>query len=216
MFGMRILWVFTMVLGKVGGHVFHGIASYFLSSLRSSSAANKLRSLMFTAPRFCDLVDLQLGVQLAARLQNLAGLVGGDGVQAAAEGDELHKVHVGVLGAVFRGGVQAAVVGPLVQDGGLELLLVPADGVFADDGSALPDDELVNTVVDLRVNVVRAARQHNDAAAFPAGLRNDLGALVAQLLHVAGVLVVGRVNGFVHGLPVQPREIMVQRLLNFL
>ena len=72
-------------------------------------------------------------------------------------------------------------VGPLVQDGGLELLLVPADGVLADDGSALPDDELVNTVVDLRVNVVGAARQHNDAAAFPAGLRNDLGALVAQL-----------------------------------
>ena len=107
-------------------------------------------------------------------------------------------------------------VGPLVQDGGLELLLVPADGVLADDGSALPDDELVNTVVDLRVNVVGAARQHNDAAAFPAGLRNDLGALVAQLLHVAGVLVVGRINGFVHGLPVQPREIMVQRLLEFL
>ena len=107
-------------------------------------------------------------------------------------------------------------VGPLVQDGSLELLFVPADGVLADDGSALPDDELVNTVVDLRVNVVGAARQHNDAAAFPAGLRNDLGALVAQLLHVAGVLVVGRINGFVHGLPVQPREIMVQRLLEFL
>ena len=71
-------------------------------------------------------------------------------------------------------------------------------------------------MVDLRVNVVGAARQHNDAAAFPAGLRNDLGALSRKLLHVAGVLVVGRINGFVHGLPVQPREIMVQRLLNFL
>lgn len=64
--------------------------------------------------------------------------------------------------------------------------------------------------------MVGAARQHNDAAAFPAGLRNDFGALVAQLPHVAGVLVVGRINGFVHGLPVQPREIVVQRLLEFL
>ena len=34
----------------------------------------------------CDLVNFQLGVELAALLQDLAGLIGGDGVHAAAEG----------------------------------------------------------------------------------------------------------------------------------
>ena len=39
-----------------------------------------------------DLVDLELGVQLAACLQDLAGLVGGDGIHAAAEGHQLHQI----------------------------------------------------------------------------------------------------------------------------
>ena len=41
-----------------------------------------------------DLVNFQLGVQLAAFLQNFAGLVGGNGIQAATEGYQLHQVHI--------------------------------------------------------------------------------------------------------------------------
>ena len=61
-----------------------------------------------------DLVNFQLGVQLAAFLQNFAGLVGGNGIQAAAEGYQLHQVHIRLGGAVLGGRIQAAVVGPLV------------------------------------------------------------------------------------------------------
>ena len=51
--------------------------------------------------------------------------------------------------------------------------------------------------------------------AFLAGSGDDLGTLVAQLLHMAGVLVVSRIDGLMHGLLPSP-EIFVQRLLEFL
>ena len=86
-------------------------------------------------------------------------------------------------------------VGPLVQHRGVEFLLVPAHRVLGDHRGALPDDQLVDAVVDLGVNMVGTARQHDDVFALLAGFGDDGGALVPDLLHVAGVLVVGGVDG---------------------
>ena len=62
------------------------------------------------------LVDLEHGVDLAAGFQNLLHLVGGQGVQAAAEGVELDQVQVVAHRHKTGDGVQAAVVHPLVDD----------------------------------------------------------------------------------------------------
>ena len=117
-----------------------------------------------------DLVDLQLGVELAALLQDLAGLVGGDGIDASAEGDELHQIHILLGGAVLGRCIQAAVIGPLVQDAGGELFHPVRNAVLGDDGSAVAGDEVVDAVVDLRVHMVGASGQHDDAPALTLSL----------------------------------------------
>src|SRR5699024_5696101 len=106
--------------------------------------------------------------ELVPFLQDLAGLVGGDGVHPAPEGDQLDQVHVGLGGAVFGGGVQSAVVGPLVQDAGGELFHPVRDAVLGDHRRAVPDDQPVDAVVDLGVDVVGPAGQHDDPSALPA------------------------------------------------
>ncbi|CAN3960904.1 elongation factor P, partial [Dysosmobacter welbionis] len=107
-----------------------------------------------------DLVDLQLGVQLAARLQDLPCLVGGDGVHAAAEGDQLHQVHIPLGAAVAGCRVETGVVGPLVQHRGGEFLHPVGDGVLRDDRGAGAGNQSVDAVVDLRVHVIGPACQH--------------------------------------------------------
>ena len=62
------------------------------------------------------LVDLEHGVDLAAGLQNLLHLVGGQSVQAAAERVELDQVQVVAHRHKTGDGIQAAVVHPLVDD----------------------------------------------------------------------------------------------------
>ncbi len=141
-----------------------------------------------------DLIDLQLGIQFAALLQDLAGLVGGDGVHAAPEADQLHQVHIRLGGAVFGRGVQPAVVGPLVQDAGGEFFHPVRDAVLGDDRRAVPDDQPVDAVVDLGVHMIGPPRQHDDPLALAAGLGDDLAAPGADLGHVAGVFGVGRVR----------------------
>ncbi len=123
-----------------------------------------------------DLVDLELGVELAALLQDLAGLVGGDGIHAAAKGHQLHQIHILLGGAVLGGGIQA-VVGPLVQHAGGELLHPVGDAVLGNNGSAVAGDKAVDAVVHLGVHMVGAACQHDDALALTAGFIDDLAAL---------------------------------------
>ena len=109
-----------------------------------------------------DVVDLELGVELAALLQDVPQLVGGDGVGAAAEGDQLDDLHV-LLGADIAGGVvHPALEGPLVEDfpGGVTLQI--AQCVLGDQDEAEGCDEVVDAVVDLRVDVVGAAAQDQD------------------------------------------------------
>ena len=65
--------------------------------------------------QIADLVDFQLGVQLSAVFQNPPHLVGGDGIDAAAEGHQLYQLHIRLGGDVLGSTVHSGVVCPLVQ-----------------------------------------------------------------------------------------------------
>lgn len=56
-------------------------------------------------------------------------------------------------------------------------------------------DELVNAVVDFRIDMIRTADQHDDAPTFLARLLNHLLALLANVLHVGVIGGVSRVAG---------------------
>ena len=63
-----------------------------------------------------DFVNLNLGINLVLGFQNLAHLVGRDGVHAATEGHKLNKIHILLRRDVACRGVQAGVIRPLVQN----------------------------------------------------------------------------------------------------
>ncbi len=145
-----------------------------------------------------DLVDLQHGVHVGLVGEDFADLVGGDGVEAASEGVELHEFESRIGGDEVGRRVQARVVGPLVGDAqrhlgdlavvdvaepagvlparvlfafGQEFAQVEvlprlqfADGVFGKHHHAQRADGLRDAVVDFRIDVVRAARQHDALA----------------------------------------------------
>ena len=109
------------------------------------------------------LVDFQDGVELVAALQNFAHLVGGDGVQAAAEGIQLNQLQVLPIPYKFRRAVQPGMVDPLVVDpegafGGE----IDGQTVLGEDGEIVGGNHFRNAVVDFGVNVIGSASQ-NDA-----------------------------------------------------
>src|SRR5699024_5442189 len=99
-----------------------------------------------------DLVDLQAGVNLAGVCQDIADLIGGDGVQAAAEGIQLDDVQVIPGSCVACGCVHSGMVHPLVHDEQRTLHTVQvADGSLGQHGDTVGIDQLRNTMVDFRV-----------------------------------------------------------------
>ena len=128
------------------------------------------------------LVDLEHGVDLAAGLQDLLHLVGGQSVQAAAEGVELNQVQVVAHRHKTGDGVQAAVVHPLVDDadGTLGLHQV-RERILGKDRKAKARDKLRQGVVDLGVVMVGTAGEHD---AVTAVVLNPLKSLLAHGLDV--------------------------------
>ena len=124
----------------------------------------------FHRSQIVDLIDFQLGIQLAAFLQDGAYLVGGDGVDAAAEGYQLHQLHVRLGDNVAGGVVQPAVIGPLIEH--MHRLGLGQMGyrVLRHHHQTEGGDHAVDTVIDLRIDVIRTAGQHNNPAAFFPGL----------------------------------------------
>ena len=61
-----------------------------------------------------DLVDFEHGVHVGLVGEDFADLVGGDGVEAAAEGIELHEFKPRIGGHEARRRIQAGMVSPLV------------------------------------------------------------------------------------------------------
>ena len=125
-----------------------------------------------------DLVDLQDGVELVAALQDLADLVGGDGVQAAAEGIQLDQLQVVPLADELGGIVQPGVVDPLVQHPQRAAgIFDEGQAVLGEDGQAVGGDELRDAVVDLRVDMVGTARQDDAGLALRFHLRQHFRSL---------------------------------------
>ena len=108
-----------------------------------------------------DLVDLEDGVHVAAAFEDLLNLVGSDRVDATAEGVELDHLEVGLVADAGGGLVEARVVGPLVEDAQGALEARVDDGVLGEDGHSQAHDDLGDAVVDLGVEVIGAARQHD-------------------------------------------------------
>ena len=135
------------------------------------------------------LVDLEHGVDLAAGLQDLLHLIGGQSVQAAAEGVELDQVQVVAHRHKTGDGVQAAVVHPLVDDTNRTLRLYQMrERILGKDRKAKARDKLGQGMVDLGVVMVGAAGEHNAVAAVV------LDPLKSLLAHGLDVLVETRVG----------------------
>ena len=141
-----------------------------------------------------DLVDLQNGVETVALLQNLRDLVGRDGVEPAAEGVELDELELRPGADELRRRIEAGMIDPLVvctqRPGRRE---VDGKRILGQHGQIVGGDELRDAVVDLRIDVVRAARQHDAAAVIlldprerRRALRADVG-LCALLLEPCGM-----------------------------
>ena len=135
-----------------------------------------------------------MGVDAVALLQDIPHLVGGDGVHPAAEGDQLHQIHVRLGGDVPGGGVKAAVVGPLVQHPHREPLHVAAHRVLGDHRRPQAGDELIDAVVHFRVAVVGASRQDDDRLFLLPGLADNRLPLAPDGGQVVLVLLVGGVG----------------------
>ena len=131
------------------------------------------------------------------RLENAAHLVGRDGVDAAAERDELHQVD-GLLGAAradeFCRRVQPRMIGPLVEHARFCPMQQAAERVLADDDGAHRADKLVDAVVDFRVEMIGTAAEHDDRQPPPPRFLQRLLALPADLRGVGGVFGVGCVR----------------------
>ena len=147
-----------------------------------------------------DVVDFQLGIQLAAVFQDGAHLVAGDGVGAAAEAHQLHQLHIRLFTNVPGGVVHPGVVGPLVEDVPGGPVLQVSDGVLGDQDEAVGGNQVVDAVVDLRVDVVGTARQHDNGQALGPRLINVLLARAVNVLLIAVIGLVCRPDG-VSGLP---------------
>ena len=135
------------------------------------------------------LVDLEHGVNLAAGFQDLLHLVGGQGVQAAAEGVELDQVQVVAHRHKTSDGVQAAVVHPLVDDANRTLgLYQMRERILGKDRKAKARDKLGQGVVDLGVVMVGTTGEHDAVTAVV------LDPLKGLLAHGLDVLVEARVG----------------------
>ena len=129
------------------------------------------------------LVDLQHGIELIALFQDLTHLIGGDGVQAAAEGEELHQLQIVPSAHELRRGVQPGVEHPLIHHPqGTLGRGVQGQTVLGEHIQAVGGDELRDAVVDLRVDVVGPSRQHHATLAAALHLRKAAAALGPDVL----------------------------------
>ena len=161
--------------------------------------------------RVAHVVDFQQGHRLAVAGQELARLVGEEGVGAAAERRHLHALHVGPLQGHPLGCPQDAVgIGPLRDVVGV----VGADvfgphQVVGDDVDAQPRHHLGQSVLDEGVGVVGAAGQQHRELAPAAALAQDGAVGLGQGVAEASVFVQGGTEGRFHlgGRHAQPREV---------
>ena len=112
-------------------------------------------------------IDFQQCVDLMAVGQDILHLVGNDSVEATTEGVQFDQFQVLMLLYILGSPVEARVVRPLVDDAQVAREL--AQGrytILCEDGQAEAVDELRNTMVDFRVDVIGTAAQDDAPFAF--------------------------------------------------
>ena len=101
--------------------------------------------------------------------QNGAHLVAGNGIGTAAERYQLHQLHIR-LGANVAGSiVHTGLICPLVEHRALFLFQAVGERVLAEDHKAVLRAQFINAMADFRVDMIRAAAQHQNTAALEAG-----------------------------------------------
>ena len=143
------------------------------------------------------LVHFDERIQFAVGPHELAHLVGGNGIYAAAKRGKLHKLYPCVAVVGLTGPQASAVeprrVCPLVArpQAKVHAVVYPAagQGVLAYNSSAQRGDKVGQTVVHLWVCMVRATRKHNHCALAAQGFGIDVLCLGPQLAQVVGLLV---------------------------
>ncbi len=125
------------------------------------------------------LVDLDHGIGLVVALQDLAYLIGGDGVDSAAETKKLYQLQIFLMAHVLGCVIQTGMIAPLVQDPERTLkVCLFGDRILRQHGHIQFGNDLIQSVIDLRIDMIGPACQ-NDAVhlLFP-HLFEDLGSLV--------------------------------------
>ena len=104
------------------------------------------------------LVNFQRGIDLTGLIQNISCLVSGNGIQTAPEGIKLDEVKVFRSLHVVRRGIETGMVHPLIHyiDGTLYRIQV-RDRIFCQHSDIVGINKLRQTVVDFRIDVIRAS-----------------------------------------------------------
>ena len=133
------------------------------------------------------LVNFEEGMHFIGTVEQLGHLVRADGVNAAAEGGQLHEFEFLVFRDHPGGTVETGREAPLVHDAQIDVLAArhPGHAVLRKHGRSQRRDELGDAVVDQGIHVIGAAADDNaDAVLF-----------VKQIHDAPAFLVQGRAVG---------------------
>lgn len=113
-----------------------------------------------------DFIDLQAGVDLVGAGEDIVHLIGGNGIQTAAEGIQLDQIQILHRLYIACGSVKSGMVHPLVGYNQRTFRFCQmGDGILCQYCHIVGGDQLGNTVVDLRVYMIGTACQHDTALA---------------------------------------------------
>ena len=165
-------------------------------------------SLQTPQPNFCstqvaDLVNLQLGIEFSALFENPANLVRGDGINAAAERYQLYQLEIRLCCDILGSPIHSGVICPLVECLQFRCVCESGNAVLGNDCHAKAADELVDAVVDFRVNVVWSASKNQNrfssCSCLPDNFLCSLGNLVAVLFESRKSMFESHCNFFLGG-----------------
>ena len=116
-------------------------------------------------PKIIYLVDLQTGIDFAASFKDLIYFICSYGVKAAAEGVKLDQIQIVSCFHEVRRRVQAGMVHPLVVDPERTFNLSEMrDGILCQYGDSVAVDQIRDSVMDFRVDVVGASCQNDTSS----------------------------------------------------
>ncbi len=134
------------------------------------------------------LVNFQTGINFVGICEDVVYLIRSDGVQSAAKGIKLNQIQI--LSCFYKAcrGVETGVVHPLVGDDQRSFRRGKmGNGILGKHRDIIGGDQLGDTVVNLRVNVVGTACKNDAALVVFLQITNYLFALVAHILSGTGL-----------------------------